>query len=105
MMDYATNFANAFLPQRTRPDLCSIYEPPEPTEADKGQSATGPYTALVTDEPCLFYTAQGMLREGATANQVQEGGDFRIEIRYDAPLPSGEAIFRIEPIKPALTVT
>lgn len=82
-----------------RPDVCSIFEPPEPTEADRGQEPNAEYpqgwTALLTDEPGLFYATQAKAMEGANANQVQEVGDFRLEIRHDAPRPSGRARVRI----------
>jgi hypothetical protein len=78
-----------------RPDTCTIYEPPEPTAEDWGQAPDATYPddwdVLLEDEPCLFYATQTKPTESANTGQVQNVGDFQVEIRYDAPRPSGSA--------------
>jgi hypothetical protein len=82
-----------------RPDTCTIYEPPASTASDFGQEPDATYpddwTALVEDEPCLFYATQAKGTEGANAGQVQDVGDFRIEVRYNLTRPSSRARVRV----------
>jgi hypothetical protein len=82
-----------------RPDVCTIYEPPASSASDYGQEPDAIYpddwTALLTNEPCLFYATQAKGQESAAAGQVQDIGDFQVEIRYNATRPSSRARVKI----------
>jgi hypothetical protein len=92
-----------------RPDICTIFEPPKPTAEDRGQAPSAAYpggwTEAVTNEPCLFYSTQGAGQEGLTAAQIQEAGDFSMEVRFDLSRPSASARVWIEPSRDSLTIT